>query len=102
MDKGRAHHGESQSPVQSQFSLLLCVWETPHCGQGGWLPGPRVSSQTPGTGQGKSEASLTSPVQGCLRLKKSFFFFFLMTIISFLLLMVHPFPTPGQDLPWVR
>ena len=76
MDKGRAHHGESQSPVQSQFSLLLCVWETPHCGQGGWLPGPRVSSQTPDTGQGKSVASLTSPVQGCLRLKKSFFFFY--------------------------
>ena len=54
MDKGRAHHGESQSPVQSQFSLSLCVWETPHRGQGGWLPGPRVSSQTPGTGQGKA------------------------------------------------
>ena len=74
MDKGRARHGESQPPAQSQFSLSLCVSETLCRDQCGWLPGPRASSQTPGTGQAQSVSSLTSPSSRAFATEEVFFF----------------------------
>ena len=98
VDKGRARHGESQPLALCPFSLSLCVWETPRHDQGGWLPGCRVSSQT--TRLRSGQVRVTSHLPQFTVIEEVFFFMTIM--ISFLLLMVHPFPTPGQDLPWVQ
>lgn len=89
---------ESLNPWLCPFSLSLCVWETPRHDQGGWLPGCRVSSQT--TRLRSGQVRVTSHLPQFTVIEEVFFFMTIM--ISFLLLMVHPFPTPGQDLPWVQ